>query len=216
MATEHPVTERSEFFRAARKPEWLTGDPKKPVDLKDEDAEVFDTYVNCVYFGCETLELYADEAKSCTGSDRNVKVIAGFRALIQVYLLADKLQDLTTANMVIDEIMRFSDLVHQVPTHTWSDVYSRTPRQSPLRALMRDYWVYEMIPTVSNPLKGLSQDFMEDILLEFLRVKAKDQNATINKAFRSSLSARTKDDKCLYHQHDDKHPRCVPKPKPEQ
>lgn len=47
-------TKRSEFFRVARSPEWLV-DPSKPVDLQDDDPEVFSAYMNCAYFGIEIL-----------------------------------------------------------------------------------------------------------------------------------------------------------------
>lgn len=50
------LTKRSGFMRAARKPEWLNGDLRKPVDLEDEDPEVFHAYLNCVYFGADTLK----------------------------------------------------------------------------------------------------------------------------------------------------------------
>ena len=106
-------TERSEFFRAARKPEWLAGDAKMPVDLKDENAEVFSTYINCAYFGRKILKHYADEHASCLESGRYAKVVSGFRALVDLYLLADKLQDLPNANMAIDELMCFSDHVRK-------------------------------------------------------------------------------------------------------
>jgi hypothetical protein len=41
-------TERSGFFSAARKPEWLAEDVNTPVNLEDEDGKLFNTYVNCV------------------------------------------------------------------------------------------------------------------------------------------------------------------------
>lgn len=47
---------RSEFFRAARSSQWLS-DPQKPVDLKDEDVEIFSLYMNCVYFGSKILKV---------------------------------------------------------------------------------------------------------------------------------------------------------------
>lgn len=49
------MTKRSEFFRAARSPEWLavSADPTKPVDCTDDDPDVFSAYLNCVYFGAE-------------------------------------------------------------------------------------------------------------------------------------------------------------------
>jgi hypothetical protein len=43
-------TQRSRFLCAVRKPQWLT-DVTKPVDLTDEDPEIFQAYLNCVYFG---------------------------------------------------------------------------------------------------------------------------------------------------------------------
>jgi hypothetical protein len=50
----HVLTESSEFMRAARSAQWLA-DPKKPVDLTDEDPEVFSAYLNIVYRGVETI-----------------------------------------------------------------------------------------------------------------------------------------------------------------
>ncbi|GAB7331750.1 hypothetical protein MBLNU13_g03719t1 [Cladosporium sp. NU13] len=39
----------SKFLAAARKSEWLREDSSKPVDLSDEDPDVFQDYLNCVY-----------------------------------------------------------------------------------------------------------------------------------------------------------------------
>ena len=208
-------TERSEFFRAARKPEWLAGDPKKPVDLKDEDSELFNTYINCVYFGKEVLKLHSVECTSGTESGGTDKVQLGFRSLIQIYLLADKLQDLATANMAIDEIISFSDAVWTVPLpDECSHVYSHTPRNSPLRVLMRDYCIYENNPSIlASMVNEFPRDLVNDIMLEVLRIKTMDKNKTVAKAFEKELTAFTREDRCHYHQHDDKHPRCVPKPK---
>jgi hypothetical protein len=50
----HVLTESSEFVRAARSAQWLA-DPKKPVDLTDEDPGVFSAYLNIVYRGVETI-----------------------------------------------------------------------------------------------------------------------------------------------------------------
>jgi hypothetical protein len=54
------LTERSLFLKAARKPEWLAEDPRKPINLEDEDPEVFQAYLHCVYFGSETLDEHFD------------------------------------------------------------------------------------------------------------------------------------------------------------
>ena len=58
-------------------------------------------------------------------------------------MLADKLQDLLTANMIMDELICFSSKTNEVPKHgSISLAYSSTASSSPLRTLLRDYWVY--------------------------------------------------------------------------
>jgi hypothetical protein len=42
------ITERSDFFRKARAPEW-NSDKSLPVELYDADPETFDMYLYCVY-----------------------------------------------------------------------------------------------------------------------------------------------------------------------
>jgi hypothetical protein len=124
-------TERSEFLRAARKPEWLDNNPNNPVDLEDEDAEVFSTYVNCVYFGPEAPEHYADSImplSELTSTENEVRMVEGLQTLIEVYILSDKMQDLVTTNMVIDEVIRFSDIVEIAPCDKLvSLAYAGTP-----------------------------------------------------------------------------------------
>lgn len=169
--------------------------------------------MNCVYFGQEGLKHYADDIKLIAEPDRVDKANAGFQQLIRVYLLADKLQDLVTTNVAIDEIMRFSDISGRVPcSDNYHHVYDNTMPRSPLRALMRDFWVYEMDEEYDKALDALPKDLMQDILREFLRVKRDGRHATVSKAFNRDLRADTKGrGRCFYHQHDDKHPRCDPK-----
>jgi hypothetical protein len=209
-------TERSEFLRAARKPEWLDNNPNKPVDLEDEDAEVFSTYVNCVYFGSEILQHYADDMASLSKSDlieRDEEVDAAFSALIRVYQIADKLRDLITANMVIDEIMKFEDALERIPgDETVALVYRYTPEQNPLRLLMRDYWFHDMQASSAGRMDDLPHDFFKDVSLEYFRIKARNMERTVREAFVKRAGSNVINDKCHYHQHDDKHPRCVPKP----
>lgn len=114
--------------------------------------------------------------------------------------------------MVIDEILRFSDVADVGPDSHFCDVYRLTPRKSPLRMLMCDYWMYEMNATDANPLAGVPKELMEDILLEFLRIKSSDDSATIADTSKRKLSEDTVKHKCRYHQLNDKPPRCVPEP----
>ena len=71
-------TQRSRFFATARKSEWLAGDSSKPVDLSDEDPDIFQAYLNCVYVGAETLEeipgSFESEVRESTGGFPDVWV----------------------------------------------------------------------------------------------------------------------------------------------
>jgi RNA recognition motif-containing protein len=54
-------TKRSGIFASARKPEWLSNDPKRPVDLKNEDPKVFEEYLNWAYFGANSVLDYIED-----------------------------------------------------------------------------------------------------------------------------------------------------------
>jgi hypothetical protein len=165
--------------------------------------------MSCVYFGQEGLKHYADDIKSTGEANRVNKANFGFQQLIRVYLLADRLQDLVTTNVVIDEIMRFSDISGRIPcSDNFNHVYDHTTPHSPLRALMRDFWIYEMDEEYDQALDALPKDFMHDVLREFLRVKRDGKHATVKKAFNRDLRADTKANTCFYHQHNDKHRKC--------
>jgi hypothetical protein len=285
------LTQRSRFLCAARKPQWLT-DVAKPVDLTDEDPEVFQAYLNCVYFGPQTLCEHVNEFERqterfntvicvCTldavsassllpvvehfgriksiqldsmpdvfvrsmyhiefadiedvagaiaglngyeldgttlcvfiSSSRSTSTNAreainrlsdaGSKALIKLYLLADKLQDLTTANMVMDELMDFVAKAAQIPRYTPTSLaYNSTAGSNPLRALLRDYWIYQMPNDGADLLKAnnFPKDFLRDVAAEFMLLR-------LGKATTQDRKRDKCPEKCLYHQHDDEHPLC--------
>jgi hypothetical protein len=262
-------TQVSRFFAAARKPEWITSDATKPkqVDLSDEDPNVFQAYLNCVYDGLETLEdvtgasesevlerstgtaelyirnLCEDVTKEiliahfdsyCKISDIDVSqsygpsskyesphyanipfttakacgaalkacdglVFRGHRvqaeafchswdhklqtivladikydSLINLYLLADKLQDLATTNMVMDTIQQFCQSAYVAPGKgPISTAYQSTVAGSPLRKLLRDMWSYSPGSDHEERFNesGFPNEFLRDIVKEYLRIK---------------------------------------------
>ena len=56
-------TKRSEFFRAARSPQWLK-DPTKPVDCEDDDPQIFEAYMNVVYSGTDGIKPEVEDQAS--------------------------------------------------------------------------------------------------------------------------------------------------------
>jgi hypothetical protein len=184
------LTQRSEFFRAARSERW-SQDPKKPTTLDDVDVEIFSTYLHCVNWGAEFLDapvqtildenrhIYEEETiikiagDSSSGGDntkgsdndsssddegsdesdsgdestatdpdevdhsimQSTRPIETF--LIDLYLLADKLIDPTTANLAIDKLV---DFIEERETYLSARltrfVYKTTMVGSPLRRLV--------------------------------------------------------------------------------
>lgn len=184
------------------------GDSEAPVDLKAEDPELFQAYLNCVYFGSETIDQWADEFEPLeTDAEEQVAADMLFEKLIRLYLLAERLIDLKTANLVIGEIIRFSDASIFIPTHIpVSLAYAATTTGSPLRKLSRDFWVYGSVNTNTERLRtdGFPSEFLQDIAIEMLRV-AHDESA---RDFYSSIKNICSRNKCSYHQHDAMHPQC--------
>jgi hypothetical protein len=91
-------------------------------------------------------------------------------------VLADKLIDIHTANLVIDAMIAHID-VSEIPDSIFINiVYKCTPSGSPLRALFRDlnihetpyYWFQEILQRKEN----LPIDFLNDIILEYGRIHA--------------------------------------------
>jgi hypothetical protein len=192
------LTQRSKFFRAARSSQWLA-DPAKPINLDDDESEVFSAYLNVVYFGIETtkedyegiapedfhgfgeiegmsalehqtqkenaaekraLSTTKDEDEeealedafdmSLKGCDEraaddiaeyttpsSVACDAHYISLAKLYILADKLGDLATANLVIDEFTRFNcSITYNPSAEVVNLVYESTVHGNPLRRLM--------------------------------------------------------------------------------
>lgn len=129
----------------------------------------------------------------------------GCEALIKLYLLADKLQDLITANMIVDELIQFVTHTREIPKHMATSLaYESTARGSPLRMLLRGYWVYR--PPISGieyiETHDFPKDFLQDVATELLRFKWNMD--------KSKGSVRDEcPDNYRYHQHDREHPKCA-------
>jgi len=64
--------------------------------------------------------------------------------LARLYVVADKLLDLLSANKVMDRLLHFnSDTKFLLPRDTITWIYEHTPSNSPLRRMVRDIYIYE-------------------------------------------------------------------------
>ena len=196
-------------------------DQTQPVDLRGEDPELFHAYLNFVYLGPETVEQWADasEAETAAKPEGNTKdekqAVADlvFEKLIRLYLLAERLIDFKTANMVVAEIVRASRLLGCIPTQSPTSLaYASTVEGSPLRRLLRDYWLYESASTHTDHERVRAASFplecLQDIAMEGLRtLEVPAEYSYVRfKTVKTICAERV----CYYHQHDELHPKCVP------
>ena len=192
-----------------------------PVDLEGEDPQLFQAFLNCVYFGSEILEQWADateaeaeaetEAKpeGKTSDEKQAGADLVFEKLIGLYLLAERLVDFKTANMVIDEMIRAREVLNYIPTQgPVSLAYASTVKGSPLCTLIRDFWIYDSIFTDTDRgllrAPGFPSECARDIAFEVLGISRRDQFGSY-KSVKTICFAQV----CLYHQHDELHPKCV-------
>ncbi|OQO14486.1 hypothetical protein B0A48_01364 [Cryoendolithus antarcticus] len=84
------VVHRSTFFKSARSSAWF--DEATPVDLTDEEPDIFATYMHCVQFE------EVDVPNTPCG-------LPDFATLFKLYVFADKMGDLRAANAFMDRLI---------------------------------------------------------------------------------------------------------------
>jgi hypothetical protein len=151
--------------------------PDLPVILLGEDdPEVFNAYLQCVYFGAEPLEErvaamveedgpgsqkklsdHEDSDSDKTSSNSQTELAAKF--LIDLHLLATRLRDPTTANLAIDKLLDLYEFNSRISKEMVVFVYGSTLKDSKLRLLyrglhihrMQDSWLGEVAEGVQYP-----------------------------------------------------------------
>lgn len=218
ISVHHDIlTQRSGFFQAARKPQWIDG-PQVPTDLSDYDPDDFQDYLQLVY----TREMLAPDVEVSQWCEDGchtetftpglvTKVQSHYSDLVNLYILADKLQDLKSANLIMDRILQFDDDVPKMPrVDLIRRIWTKTPSTSPLRAMVRDLIIYEAQADYFDNAKitDLPKELLLDIAEEHLSIKWEEVGARdgrVSEVYHKRISDFSK---CHYHQHDDKHPVC--------
>jgi hypothetical protein len=117
--------------------------------LHDENPELFRSYVGLVCYGKEVWQQDIDASIAQSnlhptdGSPMPPAIVCArekvFDDLIRVYILTDKFMDPGSANIVIDQMIRFSKETCLLPhPEAINQAYNSTLEGSPLRALLRD------------------------------------------------------------------------------
>lgn len=145
--------------------------------------------MQCVYYGEVTVpELPKYAGGSC------------LEGLIVLYVLADKLNDVLTTNLVSDEIIRMSEALHKVPNSVCVTLaLQSTVIGSPLRKLCRDYYAHEAAVGV---LEGIEDGTFPSRFVKHVRLEGERLAHTSGKV--KCINRK----RCCYHQHNDEHPPC--------
>lgn len=184
------ISARSNYFEKALSAPFKESQ-KGVVHLPDQDPDTFELYMKSLYWG----KLYSGD-----GEDYD----AEFQRLAAVGILADYLQDHGCFNLVVDAIIDVAETVEQYPLTLATAVYEQLPTDSPLRRLIRDFWVwvhnpqwYSVVDLMDCDYDVISapKDFWIDVSKEMAEVGAK--------SFNQSVKTPWVKNRCSYHVHPD-------------
>ncbi|KAK6415859.1 hypothetical protein LTR81_010616 [Elasticomyces elasticus] len=116
-------------------------DPETIVKLPEFAPGTFATYLVCLYH--ETVDLQSQD-----GADEE-----RWHELVDVYIVADTLQDVRSANVIMDECTRYIDHHSTVPWAAIMKVFDKTTQNCPLRRLIVDSRLH------SNTWEGTESDW---------------------------------------------------------
>ena len=198
---------RSTFFKAACSERW---NDSKPIELPEDDPDTFDIYLYCVYK--DTVDV-GDLLTARPGEgeyDPGVRMLSRFGCrLVATYLLADKLGDVVTANLVVDRIIRLRIEENMLPGIQAALIVAQaTHTASPLRRLLIDFYVHVASRDATKLLCGreeVPRTFICEIMDEMKRLVLGDMKKPIEQVLDPHFQSINK---CRYHQHDEKHKIC--------
>lgn len=120
----------------------LSAAPQWPVILDNVKPDVFEVYESTVHWSAGNVKKWAYVFENFPQPDveKETAVDGVFTNLVRLYLLAEYMEDPQTANLAINEIVRFTSLTNMILTDTAvSLAIASTTEKDPLRLLLRDY-----------------------------------------------------------------------------
>lgn len=182
------ICARSDFFQAACE-RWKKS--KEPVELLEDAPDTFNAYLSCLYMG---------KLPPSAGQTPH------FAPMLAIYVLADRICDLQTANFVIDGIIAHSNAWGQLPSFDVVDIFwSQTAPDSPLRRLLVDFIVYEADEEeFDDRLQDLPADYLTKVAR---RLKSMTEGAKKTKGMIKAPKSLSDMLPCHYHQRNSWHAR---------
>lgn len=179
------ICRRSAFFKAARSTCWT--DAKKPTKLPGDQPAVFAAYLTCVY-------------------TNKVPVLKEWEEDFALYVLADKLQDTVSANLIMDSITDqiTQSFVPDVPTmgHAFDD----THENSSLRKLMVHVAVHQHSEQMFVVGEECNANFLMAICREYARITDPSNVYGADSSFAVDVREQVEMNRCYFHQHNEEFP----------
>ncbi|KAI4959674.1 hypothetical protein J4E86_003397 [Alternaria arbusti] len=169
IAHESFLTSRSEFFRRAMNGNWQEADTRT-INFPDDDPGIFALYLNHLYTGQLPITTKTkEELKILTPADFTILVTEQYHAVFSVFVLGEKLQDLSTKNAMMEAALATTKLQGpagrwQTPTaRTANMVYNGTPASSLARSFLTDTWTALPIDNILVKFNQLHTDMRSDL-----------------------------------------------------
>ncbi|KAI4692909.1 uncharacterized protein J4E88_001279 [Alternaria novae-zelandiae] len=169
IAHESFLTSRSEFFRRAMNGNWQEADTRT-INFPDDDPGTFALYLNHLYTGQLPIATETEEElKKLTTGDFITVVTKQYDNVLRVFVLGEKLQDLSTKNAMMEAALATTKLTgqhgkRQAPSaQTINMVYKGTPSSSLARCLLVDIWTGLPISSIFEHFNQIHEDVQKDL-----------------------------------------------------
>lgn len=197
------ITRQSLYFRAACSDRWLK-EGSKALKLPDDDADIFEIYLHWLY----SSEVHVGDTEMTLEDEEEYGNEVRFdMRCVRLFVLADKLGDVTAANAVSDRIVDNCEETRNLFSKRAVRVaFEQLPQNSPLRRFCIDYYVHECHTTDIQPLtddEATPKAALAAMLLEKTRLDSDNRGERMQDVFQNQYTTCHKKE---YHQHDDAHP----------
>lgn len=112
------------------------------VDLPNEEPRLFQVYMEWLYGNRSKTVFKAINAHEVTVTATGTEDMPGARALIELYLLGERLRDVKFKNAVVDAYIKAVQKATNSPACFAAQIYSQLPTDSPFRHLYVDMWAW--------------------------------------------------------------------------
>ncbi|KAJ4321862.1 hypothetical protein N0V94_002695 [Neodidymelliopsis sp. IMI 364377] len=190
------ICARSDFFAKAMNDRWKEA-KDRTVPLPDDESEIFSLYLRLLYASniTPTISHHADCLQtnelpvkpSGSGVDNKDATHDAYTSLSKLYVLAEKLIDNTTKELVLAAIsahareMLSQDLICIPPIESIQMIYEGTPEGSPVRRLITQIFTDNGCPSsLTTEADDIPKDFLYELSISLISTRPIKQRNTFN------------------------------------